>query len=350
MNGGRVAGAVIGVLILLILIILFILCHCGCLRCREPNDELCRYGNLLCFYRKPADKLFRCNCRTENSSDNELCVCCCLTCKLPAADEPGDKDDSSDELCHCCCLLLRSEPCTCNCLPFLVPKSKDAIELLRWTSETWYEKDHENWVKTRDQLQPGIVRIIGDVYGTENDWEITRDEDKQEKAIREFLFQQLSRDQSMLDLVKEILRKYATINDLKTKLFNEIDKLLNKKRSIDGADAVYNRDEDEVHVSFMTQLNEEKRPLTDKEKEFTRDVALSVEAIVDLFADMSDAELCERGIFNIKPTDEIADMFVKETLQTEVKQQNGNPVTQIEIQKVTDETRIEMGVVHRTVL
>ncbi|XP_074652139.1 uncharacterized protein LOC141906732 [Tubulanus polymorphus] len=342
-----IGGIVFGVLILLILIILFILCLCGCLRCRKPDDQLCRCGNLLCIYRKPADKLFRCICRTEDSSDDELCVCCCLTCKLPAADEPDSKDASSDELCHCCCLVLRSEPCTCNCLPCLCPKSKDVIELLRWTSETWYEKDHENWVKTRDQLQPEIVRIIVDVYGTENDWVITRDKDKQAIAIREFLFGQLSHDQSMLDLVKEILRKYARINNLKTKLSNEIDTLLNKKRSIDGADAVYNRDEGEIHVSFITQLNEEKRPLTDKEKQFNRDVASAVEAIVDLFAKMSDAELCERGIFNIKPTVEIAEMFVKDTLNKEVKQQNGKLVTQIENQKVTDETKIEMGVADR---
>ncbi|XP_074653494.1 uncharacterized protein LOC141907671 isoform X2 [Tubulanus polymorphus] len=249
-----------------------------------------------------------------------------------------------------------------GCLPCLCPKSKDVIELLRWTSETWYEKDHENWVKTRDQprpvktgdfeviersFSPEIVRIIKDVYGTENDWELTRDKDKQEKAIREFLFGQLSSDQSMLNLVKEILRKYTRINDLKTKLSNEIDTLLNEKRSIDGADAVYNRDEDEIHVSFMTQLNEEKRPLTNKEKQFNRDVASAVESIVDLFAKMSDAELCERGIFNIKPTVEFAEKFVKETLQTEVKQQNGNLVTQIENQKVTDETRTEMEVVDR---
>ncbi|XP_074652118.1 uncharacterized protein LOC141906709 [Tubulanus polymorphus] len=45
-NGGIVFGAVIGVLILLILIILFTLCLCGCLRCRKPDDELCRCGNL----------------------------------------------------------------------------------------------------------------------------------------------------------------------------------------------------------------------------------------------------------------------------------------------------------------
>ncbi|XP_074652267.1 uncharacterized protein LOC141906794 isoform X2 [Tubulanus polymorphus] len=246
-----------------------------------------------------------------------------------------------------------------GCLPRLCPKSKDVIELLRWTSETWYEKDHEYWVKTRDQLQPvktgdfeviersfspETVRIIVDVYGTENDWELTRDKDKQAIAIREFLFQQLSHDESMLDLVKEILRKYARINDLKMKLSNEIDTLLNKKRSIDDADAVYNRDEGDVHVSFMTQLNEEKRPLTDKEKEFIRDVASAVEFIVDFFAKMSDAELCERGIFNIKPTVEIAEMFVKETLNKEVKQQNGNLVTQIENQKVTDKTKKEMGV------
>ncbi|XP_074652080.1 uncharacterized protein LOC141906693 isoform X2 [Tubulanus polymorphus] len=275
-NGGRVAGAVIGILILLILIILFILWRRGC-------------------------------------------------------------------------------------LPRLCPKSEDAIELLRWTSETWYEKDHENWVKTRDQLQPvetgdfevidrfspEIVRIIVDVYGTENDWELTRDKDKQEKAIREFLFQQLSRDQSMLDLVKKILRKYTRINNLKTKLSNEIDTLLNEKRSIDGADAVYNRDEDEIRVNFMTQLNEEKRPLTNKEKEFIRDVASSVVYIVDFFAKMSDAELCERGISNIKPTVEIVGKFVKETLQTEVKQQNENVVTQIENQKVTDETKRELGVADR---
>ncbi|XP_074652157.1 uncharacterized protein LOC141906744 [Tubulanus polymorphus] len=246
-----------------------------------------------------------------------------------------------------------------GCLPCLGPKSKDVIELLRWTSETWYEKDHENWVKTRDQLQPvetgdfevierslspEIVRIIVDIYGTKNDWELTRDKDKQAIAIREFLFGQLSSDQSMLDLVKEILRKYVRINDLKTKLSNEIDTLLNKKRSIDGADAVYNRDEDEVHISFMTQLNEEKRPLTNKEKQFIRHVASAVEFIVDFFAKMSDAELCERGIFNIKPTVEIAEMFVKDTLNKEVKQQNGNLVTQIENQKVTDETKTEMGV------
>ncbi|XP_074652548.1 uncharacterized protein LOC141906946 isoform X2 [Tubulanus polymorphus] len=249
-----------------------------------------------------------------------------------------------------------------GCFTCLGPKSEDAIELLRWTSETWYEKDHENWVKTRDQLQPvktedfevieksfspEIFRIIKDVYGTENDWELTRDKDKQAIAIREFLFGQLSSDQSVLDLVKEILRKYVRINNLKTKLSNEIDTLLNKKRSIDGADVVYNRDEDEVHVSFMTQSNEEKKPLTDKEKQFIRDVASAVESIDAFFAKMSDAELCERGIFNIKPTDEIADMFVKETLQTEVKQQNENLVTQIENQKVTDETRTEMEVADR---
>ncbi|XP_074652443.1 uncharacterized protein LOC141906884 isoform X2 [Tubulanus polymorphus] len=298
--GGRVFGAVIGVLILVILIILFILWRRGC-----------------------------------------------LTCKLPTADEPDNKDDSSDELCHCCCLLLRREPCTCDYFTRLGPESKDVIELLRWTSETWYRRDHENWVKTRDQLQPETVRIIVDVYGTENNWEITRDKDKQAKAIKEFLFGQLSSDQSMLNLVKKILRKYATINNLKMKLSNEIDILLNKKRSIDGADAVYNRDEDEVHVSFMTQLDEEKRPLTDKEKEFIRDVASAVESIVDFFAKMSDAELCERGIFNIKPTAEIAEKFVKETLQTEVKQQNGKLVTQIENQKVTDETKTEMGVADR---
>ncbi|XP_074653743.1 uncharacterized protein LOC141907883 isoform X2 [Tubulanus polymorphus] len=249
-----------------------------------------------------------------------------------------------------------------GCLPCLVPKPEDAIALLRWTSETWYEKDHEYWVKTREQLQPvktedfevieksfspEIFRIIKDVYGTENDWELTRDKDKQAIAIREFLFGQLSSDQSVLDLVKEILRKYVRINNLKTKLSNEIDTLLNKKRSIDGADVVYNRDEDEVHVSFMTQSNEEKKPLTDKEKQFIRDVASAVESIDAFFAKMSDAELCERGIFNIKPTDEIADMFVKETLQTEVKQQNENLVTQIENQKVTDETRTEMEVADR---
>ncbi|XP_074653783.1 uncharacterized protein LOC141907917 isoform X2 [Tubulanus polymorphus] len=249
-----------------------------------------------------------------------------------------------------------------GCLPCLGPKSKDVIELLRWTSETWYEKDHENWVKTRDQLQPvetgdfevierslspEIVRIIVDIYGTKNDWELTRDKDKQAIAIREFLFGQLSSDQSMLDLVKEILRKYVRINDLKTKLSNEIDTLLNKKRSIDGADAVYNRDEDEIHVSFMTQSNEEKRPLTDKEKQFIRDVDLAVVSIVDFFAIISDAELCERGILDIKPTVEIAEMFVKETLQTEVKQQNENLVTQIENQKIHDETKTEMDVADR---
>ncbi|XP_074652733.1 uncharacterized protein LOC141907063 isoform X2 [Tubulanus polymorphus] len=65
-NGGIVAGAVIGILILLIPIILFIMWRRGCLRCRKPNDQ-------------------------ENSSDNELCVCCCLTCKLPAADEPDNE-------------------------------------------------------------------------------------------------------------------------------------------------------------------------------------------------------------------------------------------------------------------
>ncbi|XP_074652588.1 uncharacterized protein LOC141906974 isoform X2 [Tubulanus polymorphus] len=231
-----------------------------------------------------------------------------------------------------------------GCFTCLCPKPEDAIELLRWTSETWYKKDHENWVKTRDQLQPETVRIIVDVYGTENDWMITRDKDKQAIAIREFLFQQLSYDQSMLNLVKEILRKYARINDLKTELSNEIDTLLNMKRSIDGADAVYNRDEDEVHVSFMTQLNEEKRPLTNKEKGFITDVASAVDAKVDFFAKMSDAELCERGIFNIKPTVEIAEKFVKEALDKEVKQQNGKLVTQIENQKVTDETKTEMGV------
>ncbi|XP_074652672.1 uncharacterized protein LOC141907029 isoform X2 [Tubulanus polymorphus] len=351
---GGIVFAVISILILLILIILFIMCLCGCLRCRKPDDELCRCGNSLNF-NSISRELMICNCRTEDSSDDELCVCCCLTCKLHAADESDNEDDSSDELCHCCCLLWRSEP---SRLPCLGPKYKDVIELLRWTSETWYEKDHENWVKTRDQLQPvktgdfetidsfspEIVRIIVDVYGTENDWEITRDTDKQAKAIREFLFGQLSSDPSLLDLVKEILRKYARINNLKMKLSNEIDTLLNKKRSMDGADAVYNRDEDEVHVSFMTQLNEEKRPLTNKKKQFTRDVASAVESIVDLFAKMSDAELCERGISNIKPTVEIAEMFVKETLQTEVKQQNENLVTQIENQKVTDRTKIEMGV------
>ncbi|XP_074652249.1 uncharacterized protein LOC141906786 [Tubulanus polymorphus] len=131
------------------------------------------------------------------------------------------------------------------------------------------------------------------------------------------------------------------------KLSNEIDKLLNKKRSIDGAAAVYNRDEDEVHVSFMTQLDEEKRPLTNKEKQFIRDVASAVESVVDFFAKMSDAELCERGIFNIKPTVEIAEKFVKETLDKEVKQQNENLVTQIENQKVTDETKTEMEVADR---
>ncbi|XP_074652569.1 uncharacterized protein LOC141906965 isoform X2 [Tubulanus polymorphus] len=141
---------------------------------------------------------------------------------------------------------------------------------------------------------------------------ITRDKDKQAIAIREFLFGQLSHDESLLDLVNEILRKYARINDLKTKLSNEIDTLLNKKRSIDGAD--YNRDEDEVHVSFMTQSNEEKRPLTNKEKQFIRDVASAVESIVDLFAKMSDAELCERGIFNIKQ--EIVDEIKCEYFQT----------------------------------
>ncbi|XP_074653697.1 uncharacterized protein LOC141907852 [Tubulanus polymorphus] len=152
---GGIVFAVISILILLILIILFILCLCGCLRCRKPDDELCRCGNSLNF-NSISRELMICNCRTEDSSDDKLCVCCCLTCKLPAADEPDNKDDSSDELCHCCCLLLRSEPSRFTCL---VPKSKDAIELLRWTSETWYEKDHENWVKTRDQLQP-VPRLV----------------------------------------------------------------------------------------------------------------------------------------------------------------------------------------------
>ncbi|XP_074652385.1 uncharacterized protein LOC141906847 isoform X2 [Tubulanus polymorphus] len=357
---GGIVFAVISILILLILIILFILCLFGCLRCRKPDDELCRCGNSLNF-NSISRELMICNCRTEDSSDDELCVCCCLTCKLPAADEPDNEDDSSDELCHCCCLVLRREPCTCNYLPCLGPKSKDVIELLRWTSETWYEKDYENWVKTRDHLQPvktgdfevietfspEIVRIIVDVYGTENDWMIMRDKDKQAIAIREFMFQQLSHDESVLDLVKEILRKYARINNLKTKLSNEIDTLLNKNRSIDGADAVYNRDEDVIHVSFITQSNEEKRPLTDKEKEFIRDVASAVESIVDFFAKMSDAELCERGIANIKPTDEIAEMFVKETLDKEIKQQNEILVTQIENQKVTDKTKIDIGLADR---
>ncbi|XP_074653703.1 uncharacterized protein LOC141907859 [Tubulanus polymorphus] len=107
-NGGRVAGAVIGILILLILIILFILWRRDCLTC----------------FRKDT------------------------------ADEPDNEDDSSDELCHCCCLLLRSEPIRCNRFHREDPESKDVNELLRWTSETWYEKDHENWVNTRDQLQP----------------------------------------------------------------------------------------------------------------------------------------------------------------------------------------------------
>ncbi|XP_074652397.1 uncharacterized protein LOC141906853 isoform X2 [Tubulanus polymorphus] len=358
---GGIVFAVISILILLILIILFILCLCGCLRCRKPDDELCRCGNSLNF-NSISRELMICNCRTEDSSDDELCVCCCLTCKLPAADEPDNEDDSSDELCHCCCLVLRREPCTCNYFTCLRPRPEDVIELLLWTSETWYEKDHEYWVKTRDQPQsvktgdfevietfsPEIVRIIVDVYGTENDWMITRDKDKQAIAIREFLFQQLSHDESVLDLVKEILRKYFRIKNLKTKLSNEIDTLLNKKRSIDGADAVYNRDEDVIHVSFITQSNEEKRPLTDKEKEFIRDVASPVESIVDFFAKMSDAELCEQGIFNIKPTDEIAEKFVKETLQTEVKQQNEILVTQIENQKVTDKTKIDIGLADRT--
>ncbi|XP_074652115.1 uncharacterized protein LOC141906708 isoform X2 [Tubulanus polymorphus] len=274
-GGGSVAGAVIGILlILLILIILFILWRHDCLRCRKPDDQLCRCGNL----------------------------------------------------------------------PRLGPKPEDVNELLRWTSETWYEKDHENWMKTRDQLQPEIVRIIGDVYETENDWEITRDKDKQAIAIREYLFQRLSHDQSMLDLVKEILRKYFRIKNLKMKLSNEIDTLLNEKRSIDGADAVYNRDEDEVHVSLSDKSNEEKRPLTNKEKEFIKNVGSAVESIVDYFAKMSDAELCERGIANIKPTVEIAEKFVKETLNKEVKQQNENLVRQIDKKKVSDETQKEMGV------
>ncbi|XP_074661814.1 uncharacterized protein LOC141914493 [Tubulanus polymorphus] len=69
-----------------------------------------------------------------------------------------------------------------GCLTCLGQKSEDVIGLLRWTSETWCEKDHENWVKTRDQLQPEMVEIIIDVFGTDVDWELSRDMDKQGKS------------------------------------------------------------------------------------------------------------------------------------------------------------------------
>ncbi|XP_074661813.1 uncharacterized protein LOC141914492 [Tubulanus polymorphus] len=59
---------------------------------------------------------------------------------------------------------------------------------------------------------------------------------------------------------------------------------------------------------------------------------------------MSDAELCDRGILNIKPTVKIAEKLVRETLDKEVRQQNENLVRQINKLEVSDKTRTEMGV------
>ncbi|XP_074652016.1 uncharacterized protein LOC141906641 isoform X2 [Tubulanus polymorphus] len=101
-DGGKVFGAVIGVLILLILITLFILCLCGCLRYRKPHDELCRCGNFTPF-------------RTTDDPVDSTQVPL-----RPVDNEPGgftddNEDASSDELCHCCCLMLRKHvDCLCR--------------------------------------------------------------------------------------------------------------------------------------------------------------------------------------------------------------------------------------------
>ncbi|XP_074652018.1 uncharacterized protein LOC141906642 isoform X2 [Tubulanus polymorphus] len=125
-NGGIVFGAVIGILILLTLIILFILCLCGCLRCRKPNDQMCRCGNFPSFRKKPVAN------DTVDPAQVPL---------RPVANEPGgstddNEDASSDELCHCFCLLFRSEPCSCNCFASQKGSLKEKTDTVSERSRT----------------------------------------------------------------------------------------------------------------------------------------------------------------------------------------------------------------------